>query len=252
MGTTMTAAALRGGTLFVAQVGDSRAYLIRDGVACQLTKDQSLMQKLVEAGEITPEQAEVSVRRNIILQALGPEGHVKVDLTHQALRRGDLLMLCSDGLSGQVRAEEIATMAASAPDVDAFARRLIDTANERGGPDNITAVVARFDGAALGAVTAEDAVGHQPYPLDPSEQFATPSDSLLAVDPPQPPGLANELAATAVAAAAGEVAERAVARDADVEAALAARRERVRPYYVALGIAAIIVALLSLWRFFRP
>ncbi len=73
MGTTVTAAALRGDTLYLAQVGDSRAYLVRGGAARQITKDQSLMQKLVEAGEITPEQAETSARRNIILQALGPE-----------------------------------------------------------------------------------------------------------------------------------------------------------------------------------
>src|SRR5437764_119238 len=83
-------------------VGRSRAYLVRDGAAQQITKDQSLMQKLVEAGEITPEQAELSARRNIILQALGPETNVKIDLTHQLLRRGDLLVLCSDGLFGQV------------------------------------------------------------------------------------------------------------------------------------------------------
>jgi protein phosphatase len=103
MGTTLTAAALLGDTLFLAQVGDSRAYLIRNGSAQQLTKDQSLMQRLLDAGEITPEQAETSARRNIILQALGPEPSVKVDITHQPVRRGDLLLLCSDGLSGQVR-----------------------------------------------------------------------------------------------------------------------------------------------------
>ncbi|MGH7670130.1 MAG: PP2C family protein-serine/threonine phosphatase, partial [Gemmatimonadaceae bacterium] len=95
MGTTATIAGLLGDTLYVAQVGDSRAYLVRDGVARQITKDQSLMQKLVEAGEITEEEAERSERRNIILQALGPEATVKVDLTHQTLRRGDTLVLCS-------------------------------------------------------------------------------------------------------------------------------------------------------------
>ena len=93
MGTTATVAALLGDTLYLAQVGDSRAYLVRDGVAWQITKDQSLMQKLIEAGEITAEEAEVSDRRNIILQALGPEAFVKVDLTHQKVRRGDTLIL---------------------------------------------------------------------------------------------------------------------------------------------------------------
>src|SRR2546423_68465 len=84
------------------------ADLSRDGVAVQLTKDQSLMQRLVEAGELTEEEAAQSERRNIILQALGPDPKVKVDLTFQDLRRGDVLVLCSDGLSGLVKKEEIA------------------------------------------------------------------------------------------------------------------------------------------------
>jgi protein phosphatase len=102
MGTTATIAVLLNDTLYLAQVGDSRAYLIRSGTATQLTKDQSLMQKLIEAGELTEEEALLSERRNIILQALGPEANVKVDLTMQRLRRGDVLLLCSDGLSGLV------------------------------------------------------------------------------------------------------------------------------------------------------
>ena len=108
MGTTVTAAGVNGDDLYLAQVGDSRAYLVRNGEAIQLTKDQSLMQRLVDAGELTEEEAEQSERRNIILQALGPDPRVKVDLTHQTLRRGDTLVICSDGLSGQVRREEIA------------------------------------------------------------------------------------------------------------------------------------------------
>ena len=102
MGTTATIVGLLNDTLYLAQVGDSRAYLVRDGVARQLTKDQSLMQKLVEAGELTEEEAEHSERRNIILQALGPEATIKVDLTYQQVRTGDTLIICSDGLSGQV------------------------------------------------------------------------------------------------------------------------------------------------------
>src|SRR5262245_5869493 len=108
MGTTATIAGLLGDTLYLAQVGDSRAYVVRQGVVRQITKDQSLMQKLIEAGELTEEEAEQSERRNIILQALGPEPSIKIDLTHQTVRRGDLLVLCSDGLSGQVPKEEIA------------------------------------------------------------------------------------------------------------------------------------------------
>src|SRR6186997_1279296 len=107
MGTTATIAGVLADTLYLAQVGDSRAYLVRKGSAQQITKDQSLMQKLIEAGELTEEEAAQSERRNIILQALGPEATVKVDLTYQRIRRGDVLLLCSDGLSGQITKNDI-------------------------------------------------------------------------------------------------------------------------------------------------
>jgi PPM family protein phosphatase len=165
MGTTATIAGLLGDTLYLAQVGDSRAYLIREGVARQLTKDQSLMQKLVEAGELTEEEAEHSERRNIILQALGPEASVKVDLTHQIVRRGDVLVLCSDGLSGQVNKDEIARVVSEEHDLIEVCKRLVDRANENGGPDNITVIAARFDGDGLDLAGQGDAVGHKVFPL---------------------------------------------------------------------------------------
>ncbi|MDE3152428.1 MAG: Stp1/IreP family PP2C-type Ser/Thr phosphatase, partial [Gemmatimonadota bacterium] len=172
MGTTATIAGLLGDTLYLAQVGDSRAYLIRDGVARQITKDQSLMQKLVEAGEITEEEAEHSERRNIILQALGPEATVKIDLTHQKLRRGDTLVLCSDGLSGQVSRDQIAEVVSQERDLMMVCKRLIDLANSAGGPDNITVIAARFDGEGLEAAADGDEVGHRVFPL--AESGATP------------------------------------------------------------------------------
>src|SRR2546426_9990447 len=101
MGTTTTAVGVLSDHVYVSQVGDSRAYLIRNGQAVQLTKDQSLMQRLVEAGELTEEEAAQSERRNIILQALGPDAKVKVDLTYQEVRRGGGLVLCSDGGLGE-------------------------------------------------------------------------------------------------------------------------------------------------------
>ncbi|MDE3216975.1 MAG: serine/threonine-protein phosphatase, partial [Gemmatimonadota bacterium] len=165
MGTTATIAGLLGDTLYLAQVGDSRAYLVRDGVARQITKDQSLMQKLVEAGEITEEEAEHSERRNIILQALGPEATVKIDLTHQQLRRDDVLVLCSDGLSGQVSRDQIAEVVRDEPDLMHVCRALIDLANGAGGPDNITVIAARFDGQGLVAASDADEVGHRVFPL---------------------------------------------------------------------------------------
>ena len=165
MGTTATIAGVLGDTLYVVQVGDSRAYLIRNGVAQQITKDQSLMQRLVEAGELTEEEADKSDRRNIILQALGPEPAVRIDLTHQRLRRGDSLVLCTDGLFGVVKKEEIASVLAEEPDLGVVCDRLIDMANANGGPDNITVVVARFDGDGLQRASAEDTVGHTVYTL---------------------------------------------------------------------------------------
>lgn len=162
MGTTATLVGLLGPWAFLAQVGDSRAYLVRDGVSTQLTKDQSLIQRLIDAGELTEEEAAVSERRNIILQALGPEARVRVDLTAQHLCRGDVLVVCSDGLSGQVRAQEIADAVVGSDDLDAACASLIDRANAAGGPDNITVVVARVEGEAL-PPHADAPPGHQPY-----------------------------------------------------------------------------------------
>lgn len=174
MGTTVTVAGILGNELYLAQVGDSRAYLIRNGGAIQLTKDQSLMQRLVEAGELTEEEAEQSERRNIILQALGPEARVKVDLTYQPLSKGDTVVLCSDGLSGQVKKEEIADLVNQNTDLVSLCSRLIDLANSRGGPDNITAVVARFDGEGLLDPRTSDEAGYQVYPLHEGEATTEP------------------------------------------------------------------------------
>src|SRR5438552_4999202 len=129
MGTTTTAARVLAYHLFLTHVGDSRAYLIRQGVATQLTKDQSLMQRLIEAGELTEEEAAQSERRNIILQALGPEPNIKVDLTFQQVRSGDTLMLCSDGLSGYVSKNALAEVLTSEKDLIVACKRLIELAN---------------------------------------------------------------------------------------------------------------------------
>src|SRR5919198_6687513 len=188
MGTTTTAAGVLNDHLYLTQVGDSRAYLIRGGEAHQLTKDQSLMQRLVEAGELTEEEAAQSERRNIILQALGPDPRVKVDLTHQEVRKGDVLVLCSDGLSGPVKNDEIARVVSGTPDVRTACERLIAIANERGGPDNITVVVARFDGDGLrfsDGGTRED-VGHQVYPLSDTETSTEPVPVYKGSRPPVP------------------------------------------------------------------
>jgi protein phosphatase len=126
------------------------------------------MQRLVDAGELTEDEAEQSERRNIILQALGPDPRVKVDLTYQSIRRGDVLILCSDGLSGLVRREEFASLARQHPEPSALCSALIDLANARGGPDNITVVTARFDGEGLPEADGVEGVGYQTYQLPPA------------------------------------------------------------------------------------
>src|SRR5215831_13134582 len=183
MGTTATIAGLLGDTLYLAQVGDSRAYIVRNGVAQQITKDQSLMQKLIEAGELTEEEAKLSERRNIILQALGPEPYIKVDLTHQIVRRGDTLVLCSDGLSGQVTKDEIASVVTNEGDVATACKILVERANFNGGPDNITVIVARFDGAGLLPPSDADVIGHHEFPL-PSDGTPTDAITVEVVPPP--------------------------------------------------------------------
>lgn len=179
MGTTATIAGLLGDTLYIAQVGDSRAYLVRRGIARQITKDQSLMQKLVEAGELTEEEAEHSERRNIILQALGPEQRIRVDLTHQTVRQGDLLVLCSDGLSSQVNKDAIADVVTNEDDIAVACQKLIDLANAKGGPDNITVIIARFDGRGLAPPNDTDEVGHRVFPL---KTGLTPNEPIDALD----------------------------------------------------------------------
>jgi protein phosphatase len=159
---------------------------VRGGVATQITKDQSLMQRLVDAGELTEEEAEHSERRNIILQALGPDPRIKVDLTWQELHQGDTLVLCSDGLSGQVRREEIGHLVNDEPDLDALCTRLITLANERGGPDNITAIVARFDGAGLPATGTAGEVGYHTLVSADANSDETPLPAAPVLVPVQP------------------------------------------------------------------
>ncbi len=149
MGTTLTAAVLLRDEVLVAQVGDSRAYVVRSGSAVQITRDQSLTQRLVDSSRMTPEEAELSERRNIILQALGPAPTVDVELTMQRLRSEDVLLLCSDGLSGMVRDDEIAGIVSAVSDPAVACEDLIELANSRGGRDNITVVLARVEGGGL-------------------------------------------------------------------------------------------------------
>jgi len=208
MGTTATVAGVLGSRLYLIQVGDSRAYLTRGQETAQLTKDQSLMQRLIDVGELTEEQAARSERRNIILQALGPEERIRADVTYQDLARGDTLLLCSDGLTGQVTREEIGQAVVAEPDLATLCSRLIDLANGRGGPDNITVVAARFDGAGLPDAAPPGDLGYHTYPLGQSSEEA-PAPPPKAATPPAPAprsGGPLTIAAIGVAALLGMLA----------------------------------------------
>lgn len=150
MGATFTGAAIRDGGLDLVQVGDSRAYIIRKEQIRLATKDQSLVQQLVDVGQISEAEAETHMFRNVILQALGAQSDVTPATGRVHLKRGDIILLCSDGLSGKLRAEDIQNIVMSnADDLSKACDELIAEANNRGGEDNITVVLARFVGEDL-------------------------------------------------------------------------------------------------------
>ena len=162
MGTTATLAGVLEEYMYLGQVGDSRAYVVRNGECSQLTRDQSFANVALDEGWMSEADLERSDHRNKILQALGPTPSVEPAFSFLHLRRGDVVVLCSDGLFRVVGDDEIARAAAADPLESCGA--LIDLANQRGGPDNITVVVARFDGDGLAAPGPDDVVGHQPLP----------------------------------------------------------------------------------------
>jgi len=165
MGTTATIAALVDSRLFVAQVGDSRAYVLRAERLVQVSRDQSLVNQLIEAGQLTEEEAETFEHNNIILQALGTAETVQVDLTYVDLERGDRLLLCSDGLSGMVRTDELREVLTTHKDPLEACRELTDRANRAGGHDNITVIVADFDGTGLPVKGSAGELSYKKYAL---------------------------------------------------------------------------------------
>ncbi len=143
MATTLTGAVVCSGRAVLAHVGDSRAYVLRDGHIRQVTRDQSFVESMLAAGALTEEEAAHSPYRNVILQAVGRKKSVEVALDALDVRDGDMLLLCTDGLSEKVEAAEMAS-ALAGPDLAAAVRSLIALANERGGEDNITVLAARL------------------------------------------------------------------------------------------------------------
>jgi serine/threonine protein phosphatase PrpC len=146
MGATLTAVYLRGSAAYVAEVGDSRAYLIRGGHITQLTKDQTYVQTLVDAGAVTLQQAQESPQRNLILQAMGVQPDLAIALGRLELRSLDCLLLCSDGLTTMLSDDAMREVVLSSPDLSTACDRLVDLANERGGEDNMTVVLGGVSG----------------------------------------------------------------------------------------------------------
>lgn len=154
-GTTATVAALCDERLLLAQVGDSRAYLLRSGALAQVTRDQTLVQSLLESGKLRPEEAATFEHRGVMLQALGLRANLSVALSAVELRRGDTLLLCTDGLSDLIDDPHIAAALDTHPDPAEASSSLIDAALAAGGRDNVTALVARFDGPWLAPPTGD-------------------------------------------------------------------------------------------------
>ncbi len=146
MGTTLTAVAISNGAAHLAHVGDSRCYLFRGGEMTQLSNDHTLVARMVAEGKLTPEQAETHPQRSILTRALGAEPEVDVDTLEIQLQMGDRLVLCSDGLSSVIGEDQILATVQDSKDLKETCRRLIEAANQRGGPDNITVVVVEVTG----------------------------------------------------------------------------------------------------------
>ena len=145
MGTTTTVLALLPGRYLVGQVGDSRAYLLRNGTFLQLTKDHSYVQEQVDAGLLTPEQARVHPYSNVITRCVGAGSEVVPDLYFGTLNAGDVLLLASDGLTGMLEDEQLARILEAGEGPQNWVDRMIAEANRRGGLDNITAIIVKIE-----------------------------------------------------------------------------------------------------------
>ena len=191
MGTTVTAAYLDADAVAIANVGDSRGYLFRDGELQRLTNDHSLVQELVSKGELTDEEALEHPQRSIITRALGPEAVVEVDTWSYPLLPGDVVMLCSDGLTDMIHERQVQQVLAQSPDLSTAAQRLIDDANAAGGRDNITVILFRAetvdDAASVDQPTSayevtfsDPEVPERTLPVTPAPLPVTPRPSLRA------------------------------------------------------------------------
>jgi len=162
MGATLTAVLFHAGCAYIAEIGDSRAYLLRGHWLVQLTRDQSYVQRLLDAGALTRQQAETFEHRNVILQAMGLTPAVAVAQSQLTLRRHDRFLLCSDGLSEKVKHEEIQDIVLANATLGSACSRLVEIALHRGGEDNVTVILAQVAGDDLPALSDAEPMSLEP------------------------------------------------------------------------------------------
>jgi protein phosphatase len=243
MGTTLTAAYLDDDShLAIAHVGDSRAYLFRDGELKRLTQDHSLVGELVRRGKLTEEQAEEHPQRSIITRALGPDPTVEVDTWSYPVRDGDVVLLCSDGLTSMITEERIAEVLEAAGSLREAADRLIREANAAGGRDNITVVLARLEDVGNELADAQTIVGA-------SAPRAEPVKGEAVATSPVPPAATSPPATTSPPARVGRprVARAPLARARPARQAAPRRPPRrfIKPLAAALATVIVVCLLLG-------
>jgi protein phosphatase len=184
MGTTMTVALVdsSSGTIAFGHVGDSRAYRVRDGRLEQLTDDHSLVGELVRSGKLSPEEAETHPQRSVITRALGTEPDVDVDTFTVEAQPDDLYLLCSDGLTDMISADEIFSVLDGSDDLEVAARALIEAANAGGGEDNITVVLFQIGDRGEVERTAQMPVAVEPESVEDDEDTLSGLDPVPVVD----------------------------------------------------------------------
>ncbi len=192
MGTTLTAAYLGDSQMAIAHVGDSRAYLFRSGTLTRLTQDHSLVEELVKRGKLTQAQAAEHPQRSIITRALGPEPTVEVDTRTHLVHDGDIVLLCSDGLTSMITEERVAEVLGRDDSLERAAQQLIDDANQAGGRDNITVILFRVQEVAAEDSSEEPTVvGVRAPELSASQptvqETAPPADTPPGAEAPGPP-----------------------------------------------------------------
>jgi len=166
MGTTTTAAALFGQHVYVAQVGDSRCYLIRERKLARMTRDQTFLNYLKDIGAVLPGDPEKDSRKSILTQAVGTSEALDVKITYAPLSQGDLLVVCCDGLYNMIPEAELLESASGAGELPARCKTLIDRANANGGTDNITVILAQFSGGGLPAADPAAAIECKEFEAD--------------------------------------------------------------------------------------